>query len=130
MSVLKVKNKNYKGARTYRNVRQKLLNGDTENINEYYLRPYTRQRILATPPWVQPRELRCVYQRAQELSKVYGEPFNVDHVIPLSHPYVCGLHVPWNLVPLPERANLAKGNTWHEGQNEMFNEPEQLRLFL
>ena len=34
----------------------------------------------------------------------------VDHVIPLNHPKVCGLHVPDNLKIVTGTKNLAKGN--------------------
>lgn len=48
-----------------------------------------------------------------ELNAIYAncpEGHHVDHIIPLSHPAVCGLHVPWNLQYLTEADNLAKGN--------------------
>ena len=43
---------------------------------------------------------------------------NVDHEIPLVHPLVCGLHVPWNLKRIPSLLNKRKSNyfnpdEWH-----------------
>lgn len=31
-------------------------------------------------------------------------------MIPLRSPFVCGLHVPWNLQVIPKRANREKSN--------------------
>lgn len=40
--------------------------------------------------------------------------FEVDHVIPLNGKTVSGLHVPWNLQPLPVTTNRKKGNKFVE----------------
>lgn len=58
----------------------------------------------ATPPWADRKEIARIYRKASEQSKV------VDHVIPLNHPKVCGLHVPNNLKIVTGGKNLAKGN--------------------
>jgi len=55
-------------------------------------------------PWVDASKLSAVYAEAQKLG------MSVDHIVPLVHPLVCGLHVPWNLRIIPLRENLSKGN--------------------
>ncbi len=36
----------------------------------------------------------------------------VDHIVPVVHPLVCGLHVPWNFQYLTRGGNRHKGNRW------------------
>lgn len=63
---------------------------------------YSRQRD-ATPPWVSRKALRSIYKNCPQ-------GFHVDHIHPLKHPLLCGLHVPWNLQYLPAVDNLRKRN--------------------
>jgi hypothetical protein len=70
-------------------------------------------RGKATPDWLteeQQAETLLYYTTAQAMSEALGTPFEVDHEIPLNHPNVCGLHVPWNLQILPESVNRSKSN--------------------
>ena len=55
--------------------------------------------------------LSAVYR--EELQKIYRncpEGSQVDHIIPLLHYEVCGLHVPWNLQYLTIAENASKSN--------------------
>jgi hypothetical protein len=57
----------------------------------------------ATPPWVTARAVKDIYAACPE-------GHHVDHIVPLKHKLVCGLHVPENLQHLPAADNLAKSN--------------------
>jgi 5-methylcytosine-specific restriction endonuclease McrA len=72
-----------------------------------------RKHRLATPKWLtlaQRREMREMYKIAITLSKTTGEPYVVDHIVPLRSDEVCGLHVPWNLRVITREENLRKSN--------------------
>jgi len=72
-----------------------------------------RRHRNATPKWItaeQKLAMRNLYLKAQELTKIAGERYVVDHIIPLISPEVCGLHVPWNLRVITQEENLKKSN--------------------
>ena len=72
-----------------------------------------RRHRSATPPWVTPEQkkaMRELYLNAQRLTKLTGERYVVDHIVPLINPEVCGLHVPWNLQVMTQEDNLRKSN--------------------
>ena len=72
----------------------------------------------STPAWLnksQKKAIRDVYEHARDCRAVSGQQYHVDHIIPLRHPLVCGLHVPWNLQVLPQDINDSKGNFFEGG---------------
>lgn len=71
-----------------------------------------RKRVVAraTPEWVDRNAIRQVYREAERLSRATGIPHHVDHIVPLQGETICGLHVPWNLRPLPAFDNISKKN--------------------
>ena len=69
----------------------------------------------ATPAWVRftyTGEIGEKYTQAQRLTRTTGTVHHVDHIVPLQHEAVCGLHVPWNLQVITARENTAKHNSF------------------
>ena len=72
-----------------------------------------RKHRQATPAWLttdQKRSIREIYRVAIVTTKITGERYVVDHIIPLRSDIVCGLHVPWNLRVTTHAENLTKSN--------------------
>lgn len=80
-------------------------------------------RIRATVLWADFDEIRAVYREADRLTQATGIKHNVDHIIPLNHPRVCGLHVAANLRAIPAGPNMSKGNHWCPEQLDLFEVP-------
>lgn len=112
------------GARACRAMRAKILEHGWDALPKSWRRKWMVQRIIATPPWADMKEIRKVYEAAAE------KGWTVGHIVPLNHPRVCGLHVHWNLQPEPAAVNFSKGNAWCEWHGDLFSDPEQLRLFV
>lgn len=81
-------------------------------MNKFQKISHYRQMVVATPKWVDVDSPIHVYREAQEL-RGYGLKVEVDHVVPLRHPEVCGLHCPDNLRIVHAEFNRRKSNyTW------------------
>jgi len=61
-------------------------------------------KLNATAGWANQQKIRQIYEDANRLGLV------VDHIIPLQHPLVCGLHVETNLQLLTASENSIKHN--------------------
>lgn len=64
-----------------------------------------RTRLL---PWTTIADFLPICRKAVKA----GPKYVIDHIVPLKHPEVCGLHVPWNLRVVLKATNLRKGSTW------------------
>jgi hypothetical protein len=66
-----------------------------------------------TPAWLTDYDklrIECLYSIAAMLTRHNGEPWHVDHVIPLQGKLVSGLHVPSNLRVMRGVENISKKN--------------------
>jgi hypothetical protein len=105
-----------------RRIREKILAGDEPRwVTEHIRSAYIRQAILSCPPWVDLAELREIERRAQRISRLTGIKHVADHIVPLTHPRVCGLSVPWNFQVVPHAVNAAKSNHWCPEQTSIFD---------
>lgn len=71
----------------------------------------------ATPPWTSialKSEIRSVYIEAKKLESETGIRYDVDHIVPIGARNVCGLHVPWNLRPLPKEENFRRPRSFRD----------------
>jgi hypothetical protein len=70
-------------------------------------------KLRRTPIWLTADDFWMIeqaYELAACRSKLFGVPWEVDHVFPLQGKFVSGLHVPANLQVIPAAANRAKTN--------------------
>jgi len=70
-------------------------------------------RKCRTPSWLTSKmnkEIETEYSLAAWCSDVMGQPYHVDHIVPLQGKTVSGLHVPWNLRVIPAKENRMKSN--------------------
>jgi hypothetical protein len=51
-----------------------------------------------------------IYKQCKQLCVATGQEYHVDHIVPIRHPRVCGLHVSWNLQVIAKKDNLSKNN--------------------
>lgn len=73
-------------------------------------RAYQARKRKAYPKWVKKSDMVSYYIEAEKLTLETGIKHEVDHIVPLSNKYVCGLHVPANLQVLPMHENRHKRN--------------------
>lgn len=109
-----------------------LLKGDYREADPWRWR-YMAQRYLATPAWADSSKMAEIYREADRRRSA-GEEVLVDHLVPLNHQHVCGLHCEENLCIVTEKQNYTKSNytwpdAWHECHPlELDEKPHQFQL--
>lgn len=68
------------------------------------------KKLRATPPFASKEAIQSLYKLAKDLTKSTGIPHQVDHIVPLRSPVVCGLHWEGNLQVIPKEENIKKSN--------------------
>lgn len=89
-------------------------------------RKYIEMAANSTPTWADRKQLLKLAKLADEKERLTGVPHVLDHIIPLNHPFVCGLTVHYNMRVIPKGMNTQKSNDLNA---ELFEHPEQLRIF-
>jgi hypothetical protein len=65
---------------------------------------------LAVPKWHEESQIKLLYIKRDELSKLWNIQLHVDHIVPLQGENVCGLHCWDNLQLLEATLNISKSN--------------------
>jgi len=86
------------------------------NVHKITAKSNLRKSLIRkrVPPWITSddrREMDKVYEQARRMTEALGEPFHVDHIVPLQGEVVSGLHVPWNLQVIEGVENVCKSNS-------------------
>lgn len=97
-------------------------------LTRHSRRKYLINLYLSTPDWVDRKIIGAMKREARRRSKRDGVLWVVDHIVPITHPHVCGLTVPWNLRIITAKENAGRSNRWWEWTSDLFDLPEQLRL--
>lgn len=84
----------------------KLQNKSKVNLSTALRRHRIRQATPKSPTEFDRLFFHEIYDLAQRRN------LEVDHMIPLDHPKVCGLHTPSNLQLLTKHDNCVKSNRW------------------
>lgn len=71
------------------------------------------QKLQATPAWADEKAIAEIYLKAQEITKITGVRYSVDHIIPLQGELVSGLHVENNLEIISLSENCQKNNKFN-----------------
>jgi predicted Fe-S protein YdhL (DUF1289 family) len=82
----------------------------------------TRIRLATVKSKIDQIRVQEVYIQAQKLTLETGIEYCVDHIIPIAHPDVCGLHTFANLQIITSEENRKKGQHFDPTEHEFIAE--------
>lgn len=92
-------------------LRPRLLRGEFPAwLARHPRKSYIVAAVLSAPDWVDRKALNALRDEARARSSETGVDHVMGHIVPLNHPYVCGLTVPWNFAIITRAANAAMSN--------------------
>jgi hypothetical protein len=100
-----------------KNATKNWANANREAVAERRARRRATKK-QATPPWLTKehrQQIIYVYEQCFKAQELTGIKHHVDHIHPLTHEFLCGLHVPWNLQVITAEENIKKGNRFKIG---------------
>jgi len=109
--------KNAERERVYRQNNRAMINETNKRYRDRHkgeidTNATRKLRDANTPKWSDINEINYIYSLARDLTIGRGSPYEVDHIVPLRSPIVCGLHCEDNLRIIPQSLNRLKGNTY------------------
>jgi len=88
----------------------------TRNKMKYQIENNRDSRVIH---WDQ-HGITQIYDHCKAVTDKTGIKHDVDHIIPLKHHLVCGLHVANNLQVIPHLSNIKKSNTFIKPEQYFF----------
>lgn len=84
-------------------LKNKIYRTNNQSQYNFYESVRRAKKKDARPDWVDMDQLQAIYDNCPS-------GYQVDHIVPLQHSDVSGLHVPWNLQYLTTKQNQQKSN--------------------
>ncbi|MCK0507928.1 hypothetical protein [Aromatoleum anaerobium] len=91
-------------------------------------KPSERRRFLlrlATPRWANREKVEAIYRERERIIAETGTPHDVDHIVPIVHTHVCGLHCEFNLRIISSFDNRSKSNVFNGIRARQVRAPKQ-----
>ena len=85
---------------------------ENEKLAPEFCCPSNAERVFGfhIPAWEDASAIEAVYEESRRISESTGIPHHVDHIVPRSGKFVCGLHTVANLRIITAEENNRKNN--------------------